>query len=432
VRRAVRDIALVLALVATSFATLLVILANQRVDVPGWVPVVGADAFELETELRTAQAVTPGQGQTVNVAGVRIGEIAGVRLERGRAIVRMRLDEGQDRVYRDARVLLRPKTGLKDMVLELTPGTPRAGRLPEGGRIPIAQTLPDVNVDEILGVLDADTRAYLRILLAGAAGGLRGNGRALADGLRRFEPVARDLRRVNEALAERRANLKRVVRNLSLLTGELGSRDAALAGLVENGDAVFSILARRDDELRATLRELPGTLAATRSALGEAGALGEELGPALSALRPAARALAPALRATRPFLRETVPVLRDELRPLARDARPTARALRPALDDLAAASPDLDRSLAVVNRLLNALGYNPVGREEGYLFYLAWANHLSATLFGVQDAHGPIRRGVVLLSCANLAVLESVAAANPQLGTLVGLLNPPDRTRFCR
>jgi len=430
-RARARDAALLLALVAASLAAVLVILANQGVVLPRWVPVLGEDRFELEAELRTAQAVAPGQGQTVTVAGVRVGEIAGVRLEGGRAIVRLRLDERHDRVYRDATVLLRPRTSLKDMTAELTPGTPRAGRLPEGGRIPLAQTLPDVNVDEILAVLDGDTRRYLRILLAGGAEGVRGNARPLAAALRRFEPTARDLRRVNEALARRDGSLRRVVRNLSLLTGELGRRDDQLAELVEGSAAVFSRLARRDAELRATLRALPPTLEATRAALARGEALGRELGPALGALRPAARALAPSLRAARPFLRDTVPVLRDELRPFARDVRPTARALRPALADLRVATPELSRSLAVVNALLNALAFNPRGPEEGYLFSLAWANHLAATLFGLQDAHGPIRRGVVMLSCANLAVLESVAAANPTLGTLVGLLNPPDRTRHC-
>jgi phospholipid/cholesterol/gamma-HCH transport system substrate-binding protein len=46
-------------------------------------------------------------------------------------------------------VLLRPKTGLKDMVAELTPARKAAGGS-SGERIPISQTLPDVNLDEIL------------------------------------------------------------------------------------------------------------------------------------------------------------------------------------------------------------------------------------------------------------------------------------------
>ena len=60
-------------------------------------------------------------------------------------------------VYKDASILLRPKTPLKDMFLELDPGNPRAGEIEEGGRVRAANTLPDVNADEILASLDADT-----------------------------------------------------------------------------------------------------------------------------------------------------------------------------------------------------------------------------------------------------------------------------------
>ncbi|MDQ3871470.1 MAG: hypothetical protein M3301_07645, partial [Chloroflexota bacterium] len=54
------------------------ILANQRFNLPKWVPVGGKDFFKLKAQLATAQAVTPGQGQTVNIAGVKVGEISQV------------------------------------------------------------------------------------------------------------------------------------------------------------------------------------------------------------------------------------------------------------------------------------------------------------------------------------------------------------------
>ena len=51
------------------------ILSNQRFYLPAWVPVLGTDFFELKGEFSTAQSVTPGQGQTVDIAGVPVGEI---------------------------------------------------------------------------------------------------------------------------------------------------------------------------------------------------------------------------------------------------------------------------------------------------------------------------------------------------------------------
>jgi phospholipid/cholesterol/gamma-HCH transport system substrate-binding protein len=78
----------------------------------------------------SGQAVSPGQGQPVTVSGVKVGEIGSVRLREGRALLRLDIDPGElPAVYRDARMSLRPKTGLNDMAVQLEPGTPPARRL---------------------------------------------------------------------------------------------------------------------------------------------------------------------------------------------------------------------------------------------------------------------------------------------------------------
>ncbi len=424
-----RDIVAIVALVVVGAGVSAYILTNQRLTLPGWVPVIGSDFYELEAAFPTAQAVTPGQGQTVNVAGVSVGELSEVRLSEGQAIITMRLkDRYRGRIYRDASGLLRPKTGLKDMVVELTPGSRKAGALPDGGRIPVSENLPDVNFDEILAGLDADTRDYLRLLVGAGAEGLRDNGNGLRRALKRFEPTGRALRAVNEQLATRRANIRRVIRNFSLLTGELGAKDDEIARFVDSSNAVFASFARQDENLRATVRELPEALDSTQSALTKVDSLADELGPTLSDLRPTARALGPSLRATRPFLRTTTPIIRDEIRPFSRDTQPFVRELRPTMRDLADATPDLTSSFRVLNRLFNTLTYNPPGEaSEGFLFWASWANHLGNTLFATEDAHGPVRRGVVIVSCQNLDILRNAQAGNRLLDTLIQLLNAPSQ-----
>jgi phospholipid/cholesterol/gamma-HCH transport system substrate-binding protein len=432
IRKHLRDVLAIIVLLVISLIVAVFILANQRLALPAGVPVLGKDYVEVEAELTTAQAVTPGQGQTVNIAGVAVGEIASVDLENGRAVIGLKVEREHATIYRDATILLRPKTGLKDMVAELTPGTPDAGELGEGQRIPASQTLPDVNLDEILASLDTDVRDYLRLLLGDGAEALRGNGRELAQTIRRFEPTARYAREANEQLARRRHNLRRVVHNFSLLSEELGSRDTQLARFVESSNQVFAALANQEANIRGTLRELPSTLDATQEALTSVDRMASVLGPTLEDLRPAARALGPSLRDTRPFLVESTPIVRDDLRPFARAALPTVRELRPAMRDLAAATPDLTRSFRVVNALLNTLAYNPPGAtEEGYLFWLSWANHAGATVFATQDAHGPIRHGIVVFGCQTGELLETVAGTNPALGTLVDLLNGPTTQEIC-
>ena len=425
------DFLAIIALVFAAILVALVILPNQRLSLPAGVPILGRDFVDVEAELATAQAVTPGQGQTVNIAGVEVGEISSVELESGKAIVGMRIEREHSTIYKDATILLRPKTGLKDMVAELNPGTEAAGELGDE-RIPISQTLPDVNLDEILAALDADTRDYLKLLLGDGAEALGDNGPELGQTIRRFEPTARYARRVNEQLAERRQNIRRVIHNFSLLTEELGNRDDQVAEFVENSNAVFGALAAQDANIRATLRELPSALDVTQESLGKVDRLASVLGPTLEELRPAARALGPSLRQTRPFLTTTTPIIRDQLRPFTRAALPTVKELRPAMRDLAQATPDLTRTFKVLNRLVNTLAFNPAGRSnEGYLFWLSWANHVGATVFATQDAHGPIRHGLVILSCETAQLLDVVSQSNEQLGTLVDLLNGPTQQQIC-
>jgi phospholipid/cholesterol/gamma-HCH transport system substrate-binding protein len=408
------------------------ILSNQRFYLPKWVPIVGSDYVKYKAEFQTAKSVTPGQGQTVNIAGVKVGEITKVDLVNGRAVVTMSIKRKYTPIYKDATALLRPKTGLEDMLIELTPGSRTAGKLPPSEPVPINQTLPTVQADEILAALDGDTRDYLRLLVAGAGEGLKGNAEKLSADFKRFSPTGRDLLKITKKLAERRENIRHSIHNFSLLSQALGNKDKELSRLVGSSNAVFRAFADQDQRLRETLGLLPGTLQATNVGLAKANRLGKVLGPTLGALRPGARALGPSLRATRPFVQKTMPVIRDQLRPFARDALPTVKLLRPAARDIAQATPKLTTALSVVNELFNELTYNPPGAaDEGYLFWTAWANHAGATVFSTQDAHGPIRHGIVQVGCSSLGALQALGQVNQQLGTLVELLNTPPVDQVC-
>ena len=155
------------------------------------------------------------------------------------------------------------------------------------------------------------------------------------------------------------------------------------------------------------------------------------LGPTLKELQPTAEGLAPALKAFQSFAKETKPVIEDQIGPFTEIAQPPAAALRPAAADFAATQPQLTQSFEVLNQLFNGLAYNPPGKQEGYLYWLAWANHMAASLLASQDGMGPTRRGVVFGSCDSLRVYEAVGKANAILGTLVTLLNPPTFASVC-
>lgn len=414
------------------------LLSNQRFYLPAWVPGVGTDFYEIKAELPTAQAVVPGQGQTVNVAGVKVGEVGEVDLENGRAVVNLQIKEKYAPIYKDATVLLRPKTGLKDMILALDPGTKGAGELKEGGRIAVANTLADVNADEVLSTLDSDTRAYLEILINSGGTALRDDSTATQQGapadlretLKRFEPTARDADKFTKLLAQRRTNIKRAIHSFQQVSTELGTKDDQLARLVDSANANFQAFAQEETALREALRLFPSTLKQTTTTLQNTATFAGELGPALQKLRPFARNLASSLRKQQPFLRDTTPIIRDQVRPFARDVQPTVRDLKAATADLAPVAPRLTRSFKVINRFFNELAYDPPNGES-YLFWSAWAAHNGALLSNSQDAHGSMTRGLVLLTCNDYDILRTIVDASAQLGMLARLANFPDEVSRC-
>src|SRR3954451_24886304 len=183
--------------------------------------------------------------------------------------------------------------------------------------------------------------------------------------------------------------------------------------------------------MRDALALLPGTLETAQSTLDKADTLAEIAAPAFQNLRPLARALGPALVDVRPFLKTTTPVIKNQLRPFTKLAIPTVKDLRPTAANLAKATPNLTSTFKVLNDAFNLFAYNPPGKEEGFLFWQTWLNHAGATIFNTDDAHGPIRRGLVIVSCGALGILENIVRTTPQLSVLTQLLNAPSRALAC-
>jgi phospholipid/cholesterol/gamma-HCH transport system substrate-binding protein len=416
IRKNLADFLAILGVVVLGIGIGAYILANQRLRFP----LIEEPFYTVKAELPDAQAVTPGQGQTVVVAGVRIGDIGSVDLEDGKAVVTLQLEPKYKGMITDqATALLRAKTGTKDMFLEVDPGDGKP--LPKDGRIPISNTLPDIDPDEFLAALDSDTRNYLKLLISGAGKGLEGRGTDLREVLKRLGPLHKDLARVSKAVAERRHNMRRLVNRYGQLMTELGKSDDDITRLVRSSNATLGAFADEDQNISSLVSKLPGTLNQTADTLGKVDTLAKQMGPTFEALRPPFRKLDDANAAVLPFVKEAAPILRDQVRPFARAAQPFQRDLGAASTDLAEATPDLTTAFRGLNRLFDIGAYNPDGtegisegcekagactpeeraRNEGYLYWLAWVGQNTVSLFSTADALGPIRRAYLLnMNCA--------------------------------
>jgi phospholipid/cholesterol/gamma-HCH transport system substrate-binding protein len=439
VRRAIRvhrlDFAAIAALVILAAATVVYILEHQ----PAFT--FGRSYYTVRAPFSEAAAVMPGQGQAVTIAGVQVGLVGGVQLENGQAVVTMNLYKRYAPIYRNATVLLRPRTPLKDMYLALDPGTPSAGRVPNGGTMSVASTAPDIDVDQILGSLDADTRNYLLLLLSGGSQAFAGRG---ADGgrpnptavaqlrgiFKRFAPLDQHTETFASVLARRSANLRQAIHNLDLVTTALGGVNGQLASLIRASNTDFGAIASQDASLESGLAALPGTLRQTDETLGKVKGFANASGTALGRLVPFAQKLGPALAAVRPLAKDTIGAIQNQLGPFSVAVQPLANTLAPAAARLSRAAPDLSRSIGVLNTLFNTLAYKAPG-SNSYLFWGAWLAHNADTLTTLQDANGPIINGMFMATCPALYVFEKVLIkSTPSLTPLLDLLNAPDVTKL--
>ena len=410
VRRQIQYLWIIVAFMALAAAIAVYIARQERLRFP-WEPVMRVSA-----DFSSGQAVTPGQGQQVTIAGVKIGEIGKVELKDGRARIRMDIDPHKSGpLYRNLKLLLRPKTGLNDMSIQVDPGTPGAGRLHDGDIVPESATQPNVNPDEVFAGLDADSRRYLGLMANAGGQGMNGRGVDLRRMIKAGYPTLKDASVLTKALADRRAKVKRLVSNLRELSHASAAKDGELAQLVKSTSQVVSTIGAREDELGAAVDRLPGALGATHDALSASKALANELRPAAQTLQPMARELGPALVAARPLLRDATPVVRDHLRPLVREATPLVRDLRPAVTDVNRTLPPLIATGKDANYIVNELLYNPPGPEEGFGFWAAWFFHNGASILSIEDAHGVSWRGLVVVGCSSLA---TVVKASPSLEPL--------------
>jgi phospholipid/cholesterol/gamma-HCH transport system substrate-binding protein len=404
------------------------ILSHQRLSLPSWFPGLGKEYVTLKADFRTAQAVTPGQGQAVTIAGAKVGEIASVQVHEGDALVSMNVEPKYAKyIYRNATMLLRPKTSLDDMTVEVDPGTSRAGRISSGYTVPLSQTAPDVNFEEFLSVFDAETRAYLQELLAGAAGGLKGNSANLSAAFKRFDPIALYTRKITAQLKLRHRNIERGIHNFQLILSALGNKDTELSQAIDASNAVFQAFAEQQHSFERTIALLPGALSKTRTGLGKLATATAVVGPTLTKLEPFAKYLAPAQEASRSLFKQSTPIFKNQLRPFAREVVPVINQLQPSLKELGEAFPGLEAGFSVFNELFNELAYNPGKERGGFLFFLLWGGHDLNSVLSTADAHGPVGRTVAYLNCEVLKLLRPVGKVNASVRLLVALFNPPSK-----
>jgi phospholipid/cholesterol/gamma-HCH transport system substrate-binding protein len=420
-----KDTIAIVVLAIAGVVMMLGIFTQQKASLPAWLPLVGEEFDQISAEFATAQAVTPGQGQSVDVAGIEIGKVTSVDLEDGHAVVGMDIQpKYMELIHPNASFLLRPKTGLNDMIVEVDPGSGEE-QIESGAHFTLAQTEPNTNLDAFLATLDADTRQYIQLLVAGGAQGIGGRGKQLSNALRRFQPFVHYISKLNGAVAQRHVALANVIHNFGELTTELGRHDAQIKRFVTSSDAALGDFANQQASIQEALREFPAALRAGNAGLASSKRFSDVAYPALTKLIPQAQALTPAFKATETMFDETTAPIRDQIRPFTREVRPVLTHANEGSDQFSKSVRNFGNALGGFNSFLNELAYKPKGSKQSVLFYLPWLNHNFNASFNLQDAGGPVLRSLVLISCTGADLGYGAAGIKPFLKTLLQVTNVP-------
>jgi phospholipid/cholesterol/gamma-HCH transport system substrate-binding protein len=289
------------------------------------------------------QAVQLGTEADVDIAGVPIGKVVSVGLDRHSGLTRavIQIDSRYAPRPKDTRAILREKTLLGETYVELSMGNPKDGMLADGGRLPNAQVAPTVQLGQILSTFDPTTRKAFETWLEQDGMAFTDRGADLNAALAELYPFASNVNAVLAVLNRDSAATRTLLSDGGQVLSAVARVPAQLQGLVRNADTVFATTASADTELAAAIRALPGFLTGTRETIAQLDSFAANATPLVQQLRPAVQQLTPALQETVTFA--------PELRQLLTEIGPLNKAA-------AAGEPALERFLKQSEPLLAKLG----------------------------------------------------------------------------
>jgi phospholipid/cholesterol/gamma-HCH transport system substrate-binding protein len=213
-------------------------------------------------------------GDQVQVAGVQVGEVSDVRLDRGRVLVAFRVNGV--RVGDATRASIKIRTLLGDKYLALT--VAGAGEQDPAATIPVERTATPFQIPDTLGEfattvekIDTGRLAESFRVLSDTFSGTPGHvGEALTG-----------LSRLSETIASRDEELATLLASTADVSGALAERDDEVAKLVSDGSRLLEELQHRRDAISALLR---GTQDLAEQLSGLVDDNQEQLRPALEEL----------------------------------------------------------------------------------------------------------------------------------------------------
>jgi phospholipid/cholesterol/gamma-HCH transport system substrate-binding protein len=212
-----------------------------------------ADTYQVVAHFDDATGVT--EGNEIRLAGVRVGKVGSVEVERGEAVVGMNIDD-RYRVPADSRFELRWKNLLGQRFIEVVPppdATPGGPAVEEGAELTTARTRSAAdlsmllnNTEPLLSQLDVPR---LNQVTATLAASFAGREAALGAGIEDAQTLLTELN-------TRRDAIDRSLVNLDTLIGGIAERDTEVERFLTAFATTAETLAANAGQIGVTVEQL--------------------------------------------------------------------------------------------------------------------------------------------------------------------------------
>jgi len=338
--------------------------------------VPGRGYYNLKAEFKDANNLA--NHYEVRLGGVRAGQILDPRVENGKAVVDLRLEDQFKPLPVDSKLQVRLRSAVGVRYLEIIPGR-SATVLKEGDTIPTTQVVDSVALDEVLGTFDNDTRASTSKLLRELGNGVGGRGTDLGEAVRDTPKMLTGLKGVSTALTARPGRqMSGFIRNGAQAAAAFDdARNDIVAGFKPQAQSLRAFTEAKEG-VQGTLTEGAPTLASLRSTLPNVNRLVSEVGTLASRSRPAFDAAPAALRETtglldtagKPLddLKDTLQLADDAVNPVL-DVLGKVKPVLPTIDTfMGALYPQLEnlgpRACEISNATIGWSHYLGIGSNE--------------------------------------------------------------------
>jgi virulence factor Mce-like protein len=257
---------------ATIVVVVVVFTAVIVSGIPGGpqLPIIGSHDTLIKAMLPDADNLAPHA--SVEIAGVKIGEVRNVDGQGNQAVVTMDIQPGNTDIHSDATVQLRPHGLFGPKFVQINPGTASAPVLHDGDTIPGTNASLPVDLDQVLHTLQAPERAQLQTVVVELGKAAEGRG----DDVNHMLAAARTLTQVLDSPVQ---SLDAVAPNLSNMLVQNEAFNASFAQapldqLIANNNRALAVLAANTDHIKSILDHANSTLINLDAALnGQVGNL---------------------------------------------------------------------------------------------------------------------------------------------------------------